>query len=71
MTRRQHHYIIDDLATVLRKPTAAPTLRPAEIIAAVLTVTQWKPGRFIDPDDIVVQQIEHSLKANGWKFEPQ
>jgi hypothetical protein len=27
------HFIIDDLAKILRKPSAAPTISPAEVIA--------------------------------------
>lgn len=64
------HYIIDDLAKVLRKPSAAPTIHPAEVIAIVLTTTRWKPGRILDPDDIVVQSILSSLAEAGWKIEP-
>jgi len=63
-------YVIDDLAKVLRKPSAAPTIQPAEVIAIVLTTTQWKPNRILDPDDIVVQSILSSLKEAGWKIEP-
>ncbi|WP_316234638.1 hypothetical protein [Bradyrhizobium sp. SZCCHNR1020] len=66
----ERRYIIDDVGAVLRKPTAAPILEPAEIIAIVLTATQWTPGRKIEPDDLVVEQMLHSLKQHGWKFEP-
>lgn len=60
----------DQLAMVLRKPTAAPTLLPSEVIAAVLTSVQWKPNRFVSPDDLVIEQILSSLQQAGWKFEP-
>lgn len=65
------HFIIDDLAKVLRRPSAAPTLKPAEVIAIVLTTTHWKPNRILDPDDIVVQSILSSLEEAGWKIEPR
>jgi len=64
------HYVIDDLAKVLRKPSPAPTLTPAEVIAVVLTTTHWKPNRILGPDDEVVQSILKCLDDAGWKFEP-
>src|SRR4051794_24430274 len=64
------HFVIDNLATILRKPTPGPTVLPSEIIAMVLTTTQWKPGRMISPDDLVVEQIISSLKQMGWSIEP-
>jgi hypothetical protein len=64
------HFLIDDLAAVLRKPTASPVVQPAEVIATVLTVTQWTPGRMIGPDDLVVEQILSSLKQMGWSITP-
>lgn len=63
----QRHYVIDDLAKVLRKPTAAPTVTPAEVIAIVLTTTEWTPGRLIGPDDVVVQLVLKWLDEAGWK----
>jgi hypothetical protein len=62
--------LIDDLVKVLRKPSAAPTITPAEVIAIVLTTTHWKPNRILDPDDLVVQSILTSLEEAGWKIEP-
>lgn len=59
---------IDPPATLLRKPTAAPTVRPAECIALALTCAQWKPGRIMDPDGEVVQLVLKSLKHEGWKI---
>ncbi len=66
----ERRYIIDGLATILRKPTAAPTVLPSELIAMVLTTTQWTPGRIISPDDLVVEQILSTLKQAGWTIEP-
>ncbi len=66
----ERRYLIDNLATLMRKPTAAPTVLPSEIIAMVLTTTQWKPGRIIGPDDLVVEQILASLKQAGWSITP-
>jgi hypothetical protein len=73
MTRRtaaQRRLIIDDLATILRKPTAQPTITPAELIAVTLSTTQWVPGRLLDPDDIVVQSILKMLKDGGYAIIP-
>lgn len=70
MLPRTRHLFIDDLAKVLRRPSAAPTITPAEVIAIVLTTTQWKPNRILDPDDVVVQSILQSLAEAGWKIEP-
>lgn len=64
------HFIIDDLAKILRKPSAAPTITPAEVIAIVLTTTQWKPNRMLDSDDLVVRSILDSLEEAGWKIAP-
>ena len=70
MTKQPRHYVIDDLARVLRKPSAAPTITPAEVIAIVLTTTQWTPGRAIHSEDVVVQSILKCMEDAGWKFEP-
>ena len=73
MTRRtaaQRRLIIDDLATILRKPTAAPTLTPGEVIAVMLCGTQWTPGRYHDPDGAVVQSILRGLKEAGYAIVP-
>jgi hypothetical protein len=70
-TATQRRYIIDDLAKVLRKPSAAPTITPAELIAVTLSTTQWVPGRILDPDDLVVQSILHMLDEGGWKIVPR
>jgi hypothetical protein len=64
------HYVIDDLAKVLRKPSAGPTITPREVIAIVLTTTHWIPDRMVGPDDRVVDAIMDTLEEAGWKFEP-
>lgn len=66
----EKHYRIDDLARVLRKPSAAPTITPAEVIAIVLTTTKWKPNRIMSDDDEVVQAILHGLEEAGHKIVP-
>ena len=70
VTRAARHFIIDDLAKILRKPSAAPTITPSEVIAIVLTTTAWKPNRMLDPDDVVVRSILDSLEEAGWKIVP-
>lgn len=62
--------IIDDLATILRKPSAAPTITPAELIAVTLSTTQWVPGRWLDPDDLVVVSIIKMLRDGGYVIVP-
>ena len=64
----RRHYVIDDLAQILRKPSAAPTITPGEVIALALNGTMWIPGRPVDPDDMVVDQILRLLKEAGWKI---
>ena len=65
------HLVIDDLALILRKPSAAPTITPAEVIALALNGTMWTPGvREISDNDMVVVQILRLLKEAGWKIEP-
>lgn len=71
MASPPRHFVIDDLAKVLRKPTAAPTITPSEVIAVVLTTTQWKPNRILDPDDAVVHSILKCLDDAGWKIVPR
>lgn len=70
MTKPARHYVIDDLAKVLRKPSAAPTITPAEVIAIVLTTTQWMPPRAVSDDDDVVQAILKCLEEAGHKIVP-
>ena len=61
-------FVIDDLARVLRKPTASPTITPAEIIAVTLSTTRWMPPRLVDPEDTVVLSILKMLDEGGYKI---
>lgn len=61
---------IDPPSTLLRKPTAAPTVTPAECSAIALTATEWKPGGIMDPDGVVVRHVLKALHQGGWKIEP-
>jgi hypothetical protein len=61
---------VDPPATFQRKPTAAPTVTPAECIAVALTASEWKPGNIMDPDGTVVQLVLKALKREGWKIVP-
>ena len=61
---------IDPPPTLLRKPTAAPTVTPAECIALALTASEWKPGNIMDPDGTIVQLVLKSLRHEGWKIVP-
>lgn len=62
---------IDSLATLIRKPTAAPLVTPAEAIAIALSIVRWSPGDLQDPDGRVVQLVLKALKDAGWKIEPR
>lgn len=72
MTRSpaQRRLIIDDLAAVLRRPSAAPTMTPSEVIALTLNTTMWVPGRLLDPDDVVVASIIQMLRQGGYAILP-
>lgn len=69
-TPAARRYIIDDLAKVLRKPSAAPTITPGELIAITLSTTRWVPGRILGPDDLVVRSIIKMLKDGGYAIVP-
>lgn len=62
---------VDPPATLQRKPTAGPTVTPAECIAMALTAADWKPGGIIDPDGIVVQSAMRLIDQAGWEFTPK
>lgn len=68
MSAVRRGFFVDPPSTLLRKPSAAPTIRPAECIAIALTAAQWKPGRIMDPDGDVVQLVLRSLKREGWEI---
>lgn len=70
MTAMRRGLFVDPPATLLRKPSAAPTIRPAECIAVALTCSQWKPGRIVDPDGEVVRLVLRALKDEGWSIVP-
>lgn len=63
-------FFADPPATLLRKPTAAPVVTPAECIAVALTCAQWKPGRIMDADGDVVRLVLKSLRREGYKIVP-
>jgi len=62
--------IIDDLAKVLRKPSAAPTITPGEVIALALNGTQWVPGRLVQDGDMVIYQTLRLLRQAGYAIVP-
>ncbi|WP_257164663.1 hypothetical protein [Bradyrhizobium sp. SRS-191] len=66
--RSERHYLIDDVATVLRKPTAGPTLEPGEIIAIVLTTARWQPGRIIEAGHPLIGSVLDALNESGWEI---
>jgi len=68
--RLRRGLFVDPPATLLRKPTAAPTVSPSECIALALTASEWKPGHIMDPDGDVVQLVLRALKREGWKIVP-
>ena len=68
MTALKRGLFIDPPATLLRKPSAAPTVTARECIALALTCSQWKPGRIVDPDGDIVSLVLKSLDREGWKI---
>lgn len=69
-TPAQRRFIIDDLAKVLRKPSAAPTITPGEVIALALNGTQWIPGRPVQDGDMVIFQTLRLLRQAGYAIVP-
>lgn len=69
-TARERRFIIDDLARVLRKPSAAPTITPGEVIALALNGTQWVPGRPVQDGDMVIFQTLRLLRQAGYQIVP-
>jgi len=69
-TSATRRLIIDDLAAVLRKPTAAPVLTPGEVIALALNGTQWVPGRPVEDGDQVIFQTLRLLRQAGYVIVP-
>lgn len=70
MTPARRGMFVDPPATFLRKPSAAPTITPAECIAVALTVSECKPGRIMDPNGDVVQLMLKSLRSQGYSIAP-
>lgn len=66
--RLRQGMFVDPPATLLRKPTADPTVTPQECIAVALTCAQWTPGRIMDPDGEVVKLVMSSLDHEGWEI---
>lgn len=63
--------IIDELTTLMRKPSAAPLIRPKEAISVALSLAQPGPARMISPDGPMVHMVLLSLKLAGYKIEPR
>jgi hypothetical protein len=66
------HFIIDDIAKVLRKPRASPLLEPREVISCALNYAMqyefWK--RQITDTSLVVRAVEEALRSEGYKIVP-
>jgi hypothetical protein len=71
MVMAARQFTIDRLATLIRKPQAAPLVTPAEAIAIALSVVRWAPGELQDPEGLVVTLVLKALKDAGWKIEPR
>jgi hypothetical protein len=69
-TAPERRLIIDDLAKVLRKPSAAPTITPGEVIALALNGTHWTPGRPVQDGDMVIFQTLRLLRQAGYTIVP-
>lgn len=63
--------VFDLLPLIQRKPSAGPTVQPAEAIAIALSIVRWKPGDLLDPDGRVVRLVLKALRDAGWKIVPR
>lgn len=70
-TAAERRILIDDLAAILRKPSAAPLLTPGEVIAFALNGTQWIPGRPVEDGDQVIYQMLRLLREAGYLIVPK
>lgn len=74
MTRKKpkpRRYLIDELTALMRKPTAAPLLKPKEAISIALSAMLPGPAILISPDGPLVRLILQALKLSGYKIEPR
>lgn len=62
---------VDPPSTLLRKPTAAPTVTVPECIAMAFTAARWKPGIVVEPDDVAVLSAMALIDEAGWVFGPK
>lgn len=69
--RQQRRLILDDLALVLRKPSAAPTLTPGEVLAVMLAGLDWAPGRYHDPDGRLIKSVLRGFEDAGYEISPK
>lgn len=71
MALADRQLVIDRLQLLMRKPSAAPLVEPAEAIAVALSMVRWTPGRMHGPEDRVVTLVLQALDQAGWKVEPK
>lgn len=68
--RPMRRLVIDQLATILRKPTAGPLVTPEEVIAVALSAFVPGPADLISPTGRGVRIIMLLLKKMGYKIVP-
>lgn len=63
---------IDQIATILRKPTAAPLATPAEAVAIALSMIPYRwSGRLLSEDSPPVRLVLKALEQAGYKIAPR
>lgn len=70
MPKKPKHFVIDELTALMRKPSAAPLLRPREAITAALSMMIPGPALMISPNGPLVSMILFALSRTGWKIVP-
>ena len=70
LRRERINQLGDQLATILRKPTAAPLLTPRECISSALSLLMPGPASDIMPDGRGPRLIELTLRKMGYKIMP-
>ncbi len=64
--------VIDQLATILRKPTASPLLEPGEAIACALSMIPYRwSGRLLDESSLPVRLTLQAIHDAGYKIVPR
>lgn len=70
MRLTRHQRLLDRLAPILREPTAAPLVTPAEVISAALSMFVPGPAWLVSPTGLGPSLILLALKKMNYKIVP-